>query len=181
MANLIPQKEKRSIYSSYRNKIISFGLVGLIVSILFGAILLLPSYFLTISKLKEARASLEVLKKSVDYQKSRNTEEEIINTNRYVEILSGRDFNISADEPLKKIISLAPSGLDITSVNYRSIDSSKAEILVSGQSSTREKIISYADLLRGSGLFSKVDLPIGNLAKDKDITFNLSLSVDLKQ
>ena len=181
MPNLIPQKEKRIIYNNYRAKIVSFWLVGMMISVLLGAILLLPSYFLTISKLKESNENVEVLKKSVNYQESRHTEEEISNTNKYIKILLQRASGNSIDKYLAKIISLTPSGVHIDSIGYHLVDLKNAEIFLAGESGSREKMIAYVDALKDSNMFIKVDLPIGNLAKEKEITFNLTLSLDLNQ
>jgi hypothetical protein len=49
-----------------------------------------------------------------------------------------------------------------------------------GMARTRDTLVAFGDALRSSPLFSRVDVPIGSLAKSTDITFTLSLLLDQK-
>jgi hypothetical protein len=42
----------------------------------------------------------------------------------------------------------------------------------------RESIVAFTDNLKKIDSFSKVDLPISNLAKDKNIDFSISINIE---
>lgn len=75
------------------------------------------------------------------------------------------------------VISNKTSSISITEFSYESTATSSATFVLSGVSSSRESLVSYVKRLEGTKLFKKVDLPIGNLAKDKNIEFTINLTI----
>lgn len=56
------------------------------------------------------------------------------------------------------------------------IDKEKKKLTISGNAQTRDSLLIFKDKLDKSGYFEKFELPIENLLKKDDITFNLDVT-----
>ena len=66
MINLLTEKEKKNIENEYKFRLVIVGM-GFMVGIIFSAsIFLLPSYFLSATKVENAQAKVDALKKESD-------------------------------------------------------------------------------------------------------------------
>ena len=57
----------------------------------------------------------------------------------------------------------------------RSINDEKKSLFVGGIASDRDSLIDFTESLKTINDFSAVNLPVSNLAKNKDIDFNIEL------
>lgn len=79
---------------------------------------------------------------------------------------------------INSIIAKKTSTISIKEFDYTSSDKDSAVITLQGMSVTREALVAYVKRLEALGVFASVDLPISNLAKDKNISFLLTLIVE---
>jgi hypothetical protein len=175
MPNLLPQKEKKSLENQYYSKLIILGFIGLVITALLSGILLFPSLLLSKAKLEAVNYELEVLKLSVGHQESRNIEQEINKINIYSRAANALIKSPVINDYLDEILSAQPQGLKIKTINYRKVSANGAELTLAGNSSTRERLVLFVEELKNNERFSKVELPISNLAKDRDVDFNLTI------
>lgn len=77
---------------------------------------------------------------------------------------------------LNTIISNKTNSIKITDVLFTSISSSTSMLVVQGVSSTRDDLVNYKNTLDQTKMFKSVDLPVSNLAKDRNIVFSINLS-----
>ena len=79
---------------------------------------------------------------------------------------------------LDGIISNKTSAIKIIEFVYTSDGKTTGVISLQGISTTRESLVSFVKSLEKSGLFKSVDLPISNFAKNKNIDFSISITID---
>src|SRR3989344_3730340 len=157
MFNLLPKNLKEKIKTEYKLRKITVILIFIICLQLSFLIFLTPSWLISFYKEKEVTSQSEEIKKHL----SDSSLSEVIVTIR------GINTNLSKKTSSIKIDELA----------YILGQENTAEIIIGGTSLTREALVSFVKALEDSKSFNKVNLPISNLAKDKNISFSISLQI----
>jgi len=143
-------------------------------------IFLLPSAVTSYYKEKELEA--DVAANSLLPQTTQTSEANIVvSTNAIL-----KELNSNLQYPLVKplldaILSYKTSDIYVTGFSYASKDAVTADITLSGVSNNREALVSFVKSLKNSGLFSAVNLPVSDLAKDSAIGFSISINFAQKQ
>ncbi|MCX6753178.1 MAG: hypothetical protein NTW62_02440 [Candidatus Nomurabacteria bacterium] len=177
MINLLPTEEKKRILNEYRFRVLTFSFYMIGVCFCIAGIALLPSYFLV--SLKENIANQKFIyitslpvsqpdKETMGVIKDINTKISTINdieTKKFLVLENAFDQVILQKMPDIKIIEL---GFNINK------DGAK-EISVRGFAPNRERLLIFRQALESDSSFVKVDLPISNFVKEKNINFNLTL------
>lgn len=182
MANLLPQNEKKKIRREYAFRRVNVLLAVIFASIIIAIIMLFPSYIITSIHTSEMN-----MEKSSDISIEREEIESAVeNTQQQLKALDPEKLvNESFVEITKEIISSADSSIEITNITYEKTLEKKSEekteeVLrsqISGIASNRSVLVNFKRKLEQSKMFSKVELPVSNLAQDVDISFNLDLVI----
>jgi hypothetical protein len=173
MFTLLPQQQKKSLFRQYRTRLSIVFLVFIASFFLVSTILLLPSYvYLSFSKstLDEQVVSLE--------KKIKDKSNKGIMT-----ILGGIQSNLALIKPdetevasvIKKVTDDMNSDISISSFSYTFSANNNSSLTFKGVAKTRSALIDFSKELKKELLFSGVDLPISNLAKENDISFNITV------
>ena len=75
------------------------------------------------------------------------------------------------------ILSKKTGSIHIDQFFYNTVSNATSTLTLGGVSNTRESLVSFVKNLKDSGRFKAVNLPISNLAKDKNINFLINLTV----
>lgn len=175
MINLLPENNKKQLLTEYHYRVIVVALIAVIAVIIIGITLLVPSYVL--SSLQQ-----EASRQTIAGANSTNVAEH----KKLLDQLNAIKRTLKAiDEP--QHMPLAPtvffttivndklSAITITSFNYTLGDKSTASIV--GHANTREDLQAFAEKLKNDPTFSAVNLPISIFAKDKDLSFTITLTL----
>ncbi len=177
MFNLLPENLKDTIRKEYKFRkiiVILLFIISLQISFL---IFIFPTWLISLYNEKEVLAESENVKKQLSDLnispatltiKSLNTKLNIINTTlEYPKIL-----------PLfNTIISKKTNSIQIDEFLYTLVQNNTAEIIIGGTSLTRESLVSFVKSLEDTKSFKQVNLPISNLAKDRNINFSISMKI----
>lgn len=176
MINLIPPEARARIVTEYWFRVIT---VWLFMSAVVGtaiAALLLPAYVLVTSQVEVYKTSAEAAALRVTEQDNAATI--LKNTTAQATlIVSG-----GAEQSLLEIFDIVEAEIDAGSVLINEYSFTRnahvlGEVRVEGVAATRLALASFRDALIKQPLIEKVDLPISNLAKDKDIQFSFTLVI----
>lgn len=151
------------------------------ISGIFALILLIPAYILSVSKEEFASSRLEVLKKSVNYRASTDIEKTLDKTNDDIKEVANFTDKYFIEDHISFILNARKNGVRINNLGYRKIDESHSEISLSGISDSRDSLLLYVETLKSNESFGEIDLPISNLAKERDIDFSLKFQAEMKQ
>ena len=177
MFNLLPDNLKEKIKKEYKTRLLVVVLLfGLFIQILF-LVFIFPSWVLSLYREKEDIVQLDKINQSAlsketetvtSVIKSMNIKLDILDkTLKYPEAINLIDIILSKKTPLIRLNNLV----------YTSSSQSGTTILLRGISDTRDSLVSFEKNLEQSGHFKTVDLPVSNLAKDRDIIFSINLSL----
>ena len=174
MSNLLLENDKRAIRRDYLIRLFSTSLLLLSAAIFIGAMLLLPSFFLIESK-KQALLQGTVPEES-ETSEEENPRSVIRNTDRKLGLLSDVVEREKVSVLLTSLIGEKPSGVTLTSISYTR-EGEGGSFIVNGVAETRSTLINFSNAIERHGRFAEVNLPVSNLASNRDILFSLSFTV----
>ena len=177
MFNVLPDNVKKEIKREYKIRLIATSLTFIICLQLLFLIFLLPSWFLAVSKERDAMAQADSLSASVGSVSTAPAASVVADTNERLRLLSTVMVYPQMMPLVNTILTDRTSAIHLTSFLYKSSDPTSATLQVGGISATREALVAFVKSLQSSGSFKTVDLPVSDLAKDKDIQFTLDLNI----
>lgn len=176
MFNLLPNLFKDEIKSEYKlRKWIVILFFVLFIQLSFLAV---AFSMLVVSSDRESEVMSQIKKENetLSSQNANDIQKIITSTNKKLLIF---DMIMKYPEILpiyNGIIAQKTSDISIRGFNY-AVGTTDTSIIVSGVSNTRESLVSFVKNLEETKMFTKVDLPVSNLAKQKNIEFNINIKI----
>ena len=162
--------------SEYRARRSILMLLSFILVLVVGVIGLLPSYILSNVREKEALERVRILGNSnAGGEDGADLQAWLLETNRRLKALSP---SLDVDRPsgfVDKVLEQKISGISITGLTWLRVKD-KITLSINGVAQDRQKLVMFENNIKSSGHFSNVTLPISDLAKDKDIVFQIKFS-----
>lgn len=178
MFTFLPHKERQSVLKEYRKKllliyvaIVTFAGVAWIVS-------LIPSYVLVTAKRDSALIQKASPTAGVDTEKISSTEKELTGARNKLAVLAPFTSRQPMSFILAKLFYRIPSGVSLSSITVNR-GTEKGTITISGIASTRDTLVSFSKALEGEAFFKKVELPVSNFTKGKNVPFTMSIAASL--
>lgn len=178
MYKLLPEEARENVRREYllrRAVIMASALVLVGVVALVG---LFPSHMLSQARQKEALSGTQFVSGS-KRKSDQELREWFDGLSLKLKTLSPKLDQDRPSENIAQVISEKGSGIRLTSFGWSKKDG-QIGLSVSGIARDRQALLSWESRLNESKHFASVSLPVSNLAKDKDISFELKLIV-LKQ
>ena len=173
MINLLPPEGKKRVRTEYWVRVVAayFALTGLVF--LIGAILLLPTYFYISFQASALAVSGQELEG--DTQSYEALEKEIQLANDISRLLVDTPEYIEASAVIDEIYAVAGDRIDVNSIRILKEGRMITSVVVSGSALDRSALVAFRDGAEASEYFATVELPLSNLAEDRDIPFSLTL------
>lgn len=175
MINLIPTHARHYVKVEYWVRVISVWLLLFAVAFLIIASLLIPSLVLIRAQLAAYSGTYQTASEKNDvYQ---GLEKSVSTANGIASEL----VHIKSEALFSKLIvdleSVALDKVSIDSVSLSREDDAVESIRVSGGAISRAALVDFRDSLEAHSSFDSVNLPLSNLAKDKDVSFNVVIVI----
>ena len=175
MINLIPPQAKKSLLREYWLRAVSVWLLLWSFFIVIGTFLLLPVYVLIGSQ-------VAVYEDSATAASERVTNYENVST---ALVQPSRQARFILDETTKPFFSdyitlfknLEGKGIDINKIHLAREQNDVEPVSLSGVATDRQTLAAFRDRILALEVVSEVDLPLSNLARDKDIPFTISVTL----
>ena len=176
--SFIPLVEQKILKRGYRlhalvAALFIFSVVGLI-----GIGSLSPSYIAAYTSERTERGAVDSMKRDKAARGEATIEEELRADTARISALSGTLGAIRASALIERTIA-ARGTVRVTSISVAEIASTTATLVLQGVAPTRESLVSFKTRLEGLAAGTKADLPISELAKNKDISFSLKVTEPL--
>ena len=175
MFKLLTDEERKKVAHEYALRRVIVMLSALILVLVVGIIGLLPSYILSSARENEVLERMRIMESAGERGDESELQAWLRETNRELEVLSPE---LDTDRPsdfIGRILDQRVTGARITGFSWVKAED-KIALLVSGVALDRQTLITFEDRINASGYFSKVTLPISNLARDRDIDFQIKFS-----
>ncbi|MEY2664732.1 MAG: hypothetical protein RIT04_540 [Candidatus Parcubacteria bacterium] len=150
------------------------ALFFLSVAVAIGVVALLPSYILSRGQETKAAEDLALLQKTSHSQDANQAEASIKTTKALITAFEGHQDTVPLSLIIETVVLQRKPGISITSVQVKRSGMTDAALNVAGVATSRDALLTFQKSLAKDPHFSKVDLPISDLAKTKDIRFNIT-------
>lgn len=177
MFNLIPDTLKEKIARDYKERRIILLLFSFICFIAMLFIFISPSFGYLFFEEKDVAAEAEVMMQSDQFKKADEVVTSIKETNEHLRVLSLEVRSVSPIEAIEKIVETKRQAIHITEIQYKETTATSSTIILQGKADRREALKDFVSSLQNLSGFSDVVLPVSNFAKDKDISFTISMKI----
>lgn len=175
MINLLPPAAKKGILIEYWVRVISVWLILWSLALLAAASLSFPAYVFTATQIKlHQDSATQAMKQVTDYEQTSvaltraSQQARIIVDGQQVDRFSKYVFLLEQ---------LQGTDVQVSTIALERVEDGMAPITVGGTARDRQALASFRDRLLTNEAVVSVDLPISNLAKDKDIQFTISVTL----
>lgn len=177
MINLIPQSAKKQIIIEYWLRVLTVWIILLSVVAVVGMAIMFPVYVLVKTQADVYRESADAaVQKIAVYE---NVSTGLVQSSQQAKII----LETNREAPLTQYISLfgalESDSLILSGFLINRGKNGVESVQLTGTALNRQALADFRDRLLAIEVVEKVDFPISNLAKDRDISFDMT--VTLKQ
>lgn len=176
MFKLLTEEAKLKVSREYRTRHTSVILMALIAMLVIGLVGIFPSFVLSSARKLELVERVRVMNGNPPSEDEPDTSAWLALINQKLKTLSPEADNVRPSDFIEKVLEKKLAGIRLTSFVW-SEDNAKSALSISGIARDRQTLLSFEEALKSSVYFSNVALPVSNLAKDKDINFQLKLDL----
>lgn len=172
--NLLPEEDKRALQT--RETVQAIGFFTVLAVLIFGAGVLfgLPSFFATYFITREFERASLIAQGGAEMRTS-------------VRTLLAAAENLRADieeigrvtarpSPIPDLFGELASGGDDVMISSLAIRGG-ADVTLTGQADTRERLLAFERALRSSSRFLDVSFPLGDIVRERDIRFSVTMKL----
>ncbi len=176
MINLIPTSAKRNIVREYWIRVINVWVFLLSSIAVCLAALLIPTHALLTGQINAyAETAEDALKKADDYDLSAAS---LITASQQATELLLLNEDIQFSSLLTLLESLPQPDVSITAYEFNRTEDEIGPIVVSGIALTRQALADFRVTLLNHPRIETIELPISNLALDRDIMFTVTVTME---
>jgi hypothetical protein len=176
MINLIPTSAKKSLIKEYWLRAITVWFFLWTVALLLGIFIMIPSYVLINSQVSaykdwaesatEKKTSYEALAKDLE------------RSGKWAKLIKDNSELPRISKYIALFRSLEGSGVTVSNISIVYGDKGLEPIIIIGTATSRQALAAFRDNVLAQDSVKSVDLPLSNLAKDRDIPFEISVTID---
>lgn len=175
MINLLPPQARKHVLTEYWLRTISVWLLLVVVVGVLILTLLFPTYILIKLQLQARADTYQQVE--VEHENFQSAQVEIRRTNTNAALLANAADTQSFSEILDALLRLQSEAIFVQNVAMQRADEAVQEITVTGQADTRDALAAFRNQLEASPLFTAADLPLENLARDRDLPFQITITI----
>jgi type II secretory pathway component PulL len=173
MFKLLIEEDKKDLQREYSLRRVVVALVALTIVSTIGVVSIFPSYVLSNLRRSESMERQRV-------SRALGSEDEDISKwvsqiNNKLRMLSYARDEDKPSRVIENLLAERGEGIRITSISWKKSDQ-EISLSISGKARDRQGLIKFEGDVRSSGHFTRVVLPVSNLAKDRDIDFSIRLT-----
>ncbi|MEZ4200508.1 MAG: hypothetical protein R3B69_02870 [Candidatus Paceibacterota bacterium] len=175
MINLIPPSARKLIVREYWIRVITVWFLLITFALWIFLALQVPTYIL-IDSLHDALVT-QFDRAQAEHTEFSELEAEVKKINTLVSHLGAHEDDVYFSELIAELDQRAVAGVTLTQFAMKREEGALKEIDLVGVAPTRTSLSNFRDALEAHERFSKAELPISNLAKERDITFSMKVTM----
>lgn len=178
MINLIPPYARKQVKTEYWVRVAFVWMLLVACGLCIVLILMVPSYLLVHAQLTTYQEQYSQV--IADSASAQELEAAVANANTYAQKLLSDESSPAVTGIIDELTRITSDTISLSFLDINRTESGAVEtIVVKGEAQTRTDLVAYRDAILADPLFTTADLPIANLAKDKEVPF--SITITLKQ
>jgi Tfp pilus assembly protein PilN len=175
MRNLLLEQDKKNIHREYLFRLGVVYFLFLFTTVVIGAVFLLPSYFLSETKEASVRERTSIIEQSIAIREQEARSGLLVETKQRLELLSFKRSNSAVTGTIQTIVTHKPAGVSISQFLYTKQREGQSTLTIEGFAKQREDLLAFRKALEQEREFQNVELPISNLAADRDVKFTITI------
>ncbi|MES2471083.1 MAG: hypothetical protein V4526_02530 [Patescibacteria group bacterium] len=182
MYTLLPENHVRDLIRNYRGRLIAVFLFFLSLMLIFGTISLLPAYIVARGYEREAQSKAKVADAERKLPQIQDADQRIQEAEFLYKSINSLKTPFLPSAVVTAIVAARGQGVIIDAFEMSHLpEGNQLNLVVRGKASLRDNLVDFKKRLLGIPGVTKVELPISDLAKSKDLTFGLKIMVSLEQ
>jgi len=177
MRNLLLEKHKKKIRREYRLRLLVIACMLLTMVFAFGVAFILPSYLNARSEMRALLEKREGLAISLKRVEAEVPSKLVAATSDQVRALSIPEARPLPSSIIEAIVAAREGGIVLSSFEYRADSKESKEVRLTGRATTRSDLQLFAKNLEAEEAFEQVELPVSDLAENRDIDFSMRVIV----
>jgi hypothetical protein len=180
MTNLIPPQAHTQVKNEYRLRVLTVWMILFGSACLIVAVLNVPLYVLIRGQLDAYLT--EYAQANVESESFKGSEVAVTRANTIGILLSGTKKQEVLSEVIAEIEAQSGVGISLTEISLSRTEAGALNpILIKGIANSRLSLTTFQENLEKHPLFKKANLPLSNLAQDRDISFNITLDPEVTE
>lgn len=179
MINLIPPGTKRSLRIEYWVRVLSVWSILWSIALVVGIGILYPAYILISSQVSAYGDFAKMA--SQEAATIQNVSTSLVQASLQAKEIVDNSAMPVFSEYIKSFESLQGTGIKLNKIGLKRNDSGVEPVSLMGMADSRQSLASFRDRLLAEKFVTSVDLPISNLARDKDIQFTILVTLNNKK
>jgi len=172
---LLTTKDQKSLGREYTIRLLVVFCFLLSLAGIIGSVSLFPSFIQAYLEEREERSAIVALKKDNDKSGINEIQDELRKDMQYVKILSEESDHVRFSALIQGVVSLRQN-VRLSSLTLSRTSTTTVTVSIQGLAPTRDSLIAFKSRLENLTPGNQVDLPISELAKSRDIVFNMRVS-----
>lgn len=173
MINLIPAHARKQVKIEYWVRVVSVWLLLLTFAVVITAALMVPSLALIRSQLLASGGMYQSVSERNDVYT--HLETEVSSANTIAQKLVSLDNETLFSNLIAELQGLMGVHVQIQSISFARTEGKIESITISGDASSRAALVQFRDSIESHRFFDSAELPLSNLAKDKDVPFSITI------
>ena len=174
MFNLLPQYQRAKLEKEYRFRIAIVSLGFALALLVVAVISLVPTYIISQGVIEDIQSQIQTVKDRGALAGSAPASAALKEVKDLTNVLQS-DGKVQISQIFSEIISARSGEIQLYSFAFSNVEPRR--LRVTGNSSTREGLVTYKKELEKIKFVKKVDLPISALTKSSDINFSLTIEL----
>lgn len=176
MINLLPEERREAFKRTYFMRLLTVFLIAVTVVMVIHSVLLIPSYVFLEARILDQTTEKEFLGKNLEASGSSEVENRIKELSQSINLLETLKDAPSFVATTNSILAVSRTGIVLTQISY---DPTKKEgqVELRGTAADREALRGFVARLEAREGTGSVTFPIGNLSRDKDLPFTISITL----
>lgn len=173
MANLLPPDAKKTVRTEYWLRVLTVWCVLIGFAMVVVILLKIPTFvYLQLQTKAFSAESATASDRSAAFAEA---QEAVEDANALSRVLIDTAEETSLITVQKTIDTIAGSGIKINTFSFEKAEGVLTAVTIAGVAETRLALAKFSDDIEAHEWFASADVPISNLAKDRDIAFNIEI------
>ena len=172
---LIPEQSAKFLKKEYRIRVLILLFLFLSLGVWIGIVSLFPSYIASVTQEKKALAQAGAIEQTTQSTTTTATMAQIGAANAAISTLQAGQDTLMLSSLVEDIAGRRVPGIVITDFEIGRTGTTTTDIVINGKAASRAALVAFKGNLVADSRFSKVDLPVSNLAADTNVSFTISL------
>jgi hypothetical protein len=176
MYTLIPEQSTKYLKNEYRIRVLILLFLFMSLGVWVGVISLFPSYVVSVTEEKKALAEAGVVEQSAQSASTTSAMAQITEANSAIKTLENSQDSLMLSSIVEDITNRRTAGVVINDFEVGRTGGTGTNIVIEGKAATRDALVAFKNNLASDTRFSKVDLPVSDLAAATGVNFDISVT-----